>query len=178
LSKVKEYFTISIEELQNIASWAASCADRVLPLYEIEEKDDLRPRNAILGTKEFAITGKRTNLLRKQAMDAYRASNETNEAKASATARAASLAAASAYTHPLKDKNQAKHILGPAVYAALALEIENNNEERIGDKELEIAIRTANECVKRIILQMPKQEIGDKRIDRLYYKLDNGIRNK
>ena len=46
---------------------------------------------------------------------------EAGNPAATATARAAGSAAASAYTHPLADVQQTKHIVGAAAYAALAL---------------------------------------------------------
>jgi len=54
-------------------------------------------------------------------MQAHAAAREMDDPVAAAAARAAGLAAASAYTHPLRDVQQTKHIVGPAAYAALAL---------------------------------------------------------
>lgn len=52
-------------------------------------------------------------------------------------------AAASAYTHPLADVHQTKHIVGPAAYAALALELEHSGDSSIGDGEVRWAIEHA-----------------------------------
>ena len=93
MSKQKEYFEIKIEELQSLGKWAADCAERALSIYESVEPDDDRARNAINGVRDYSKTGKRTNRLRKLAMDAYRASLETKDEAASAAARSASLAA-------------------------------------------------------------------------------------
>ena len=82
----KEYFEITIEELQSLGQWAADCAERALSIYECVARKDLRPRNAINGIRDFAQSGKRTKHLRKLAMDAYRASLETKEPAASAAA--------------------------------------------------------------------------------------------
>ena len=111
-------------------------------------------------------------------MDAYRASLETKDAAASAAARSASLAAASAYTHPFKDINQSKHILGPAVYSALAIELYNRLGQKIGDREIKLAIDNATCKIAGLLNKMPAHEIGAKRIDQLFYELDSGIRNK
>jgi len=178
MSKEKEYFQIRIEELQSLARWAADCAERALSIYERIVKDDSRPRNAIIGIRNFAESGKRTNRLRKLALDAYRASLETKDAAASAAARSASLAAASAYTHPLKDINQSKHILGPAVYSAIAVEQYNMSDQQIGDAEIDLAINNANREIAELLIKMPAQVAGAKKIDRLFYKLDYGIRNR
>jgi hypothetical protein len=128
----KEYFDLTIADLQSIARWASDCAARALPVYEAAEIHDARPRDAIDGARAFASTGKRTPRLRKLAMDAYRASLEANDAAASAAARSASLAAASAYTHPFGDIRQSQHILGPAVLAAIGIERHSGNDYSVG----------------------------------------------
>lgn len=174
----KEYFEIKIEELQSLGKWAADCAERALSIYERIENEDNRPRNAINAIKDFFHSGKRTNHLRKLALDAFRASLETNDMAASAAAQSASLAAASAYTHPFKDINQSKHILGPAVYSALAIELDNRLGQDIGDREIELAINSATGEIAGLLNKMPAHKVGTKRIDQLFYELDNGIRNK
>lgn len=173
----KEYFEIKIEELQSLGKWAADCAERALSIYESIEKEDHRPRNAINGIKDFSNSGKRTNHLRKLALDAYRASLETQDA-AAAAAQSASLAAASAYTHPFKDVNQSKHILGPAVYSAFAIELHNRLGQKIGEREIELAIENATCEIAELLNKMPAPKVGTKRIDQLFHELDSGIRNK
>src|SRR5512138_2380949 len=123
MTKQKEYFELQIESLRILGGWAADCAERVLPIYEELNHGDTRPRDAIHGIRIFAEGGKRHAKLRVLALNAYRASLETKDLAASAAAQAASLAAASAFTHPLVDVQQTKHILGPAAYAAFAVEI-------------------------------------------------------
>ena len=174
----KEYFEIKIEELQSLGKWAADCAERALSIYERIENEDNRPRNAINGIKDFSNSGKRTNHLRKLALDAYRASLETKDMAASAAARSASLAAASAYTHPFKDINQSKHILGPAVYSAFAVELSNSLSQKIGDREIELAIDNVTCEIAGLLNKMPAHKVGIKRIDQLFYELDSGIRNR
>ena len=174
----KEYFEIKIEELQRLGKWAADCAERALSIYESIENDDDRPRKAINGIKDFSNSGKRTNHMRKLALDAYRASLETKDMAASAAAQSASLAAASAYTHPFRDINQSKHILGPAVYSAFAIELYNRLGAKIGDREIELAIENATREIAGLLNKMPAHEVGTKRIDQLFYELDSGIRNK
>lgn len=174
----KEYFEIKIEELQSLGKWAADCAERALSIYESIENEDNRPRDAIIGIKDFSNSGKRTNHLRKLALDSYRASLETKNTAASAAARSASLAAASAYTHPFKDINQSKHILGPAAYSAFAIELYNRLGQKIGDREIELAIDSATCEIAGLLNKMPVHKVGTKRIDQLFYELDSGIRNK
>ena len=178
MAREKEYFEIQIAELQSLGQWAADCAERALSIYESIENKDNRPRNAVNGIRDFSKSGKRTHHLRKLALDAYRASLETIDMAASAAARSASLAAASAYTHPFKDINQSKHILGPAVYAAYAIELYNELDQIIGDREIKLAIDSATCKVAGLLNKMPAHEVGTKRIDQLFYELDHGIRNK
>ena len=178
MARQKEYFEIKIEELQSLGKWAADCAERALSIYESIESEDNRPRNAITGIKDFSNSGKRTNHLRKLALDAYRASLETKNTAASAAAQSASLAAASAYTHPFKDLKQSKHILGPAVYSAFAIELSNNLDQKIGDREIKLAVDNATYEIVGLLNKMPAQEVGKKRIDQLFYKLDSELRNR
>ena len=178
MTSKKEYFEIKIEELQSLGKWAADCAERALTIYENIENEDSRPRNAINGIRDFSKCGKRTNHLRKLALEAYRASLETKDMAASAAAQSASLAASSAYTHPFKDINQSKHILGAAVYSAFAIEQYKKSGQNIGDREIELAIGNATFEIAGLLNKMPAHEVGTKRIDQLFYALDSGIRNR
>ena len=46
--------TLTDEDHQLIALWAATCAERVLPLFEHERPDDRRPREAIEAARRWA----------------------------------------------------------------------------------------------------------------------------
>ena len=137
------YFTLTLESLRAIGGWAADCAERALSLYETHTDSDSRPRAAIEGIREFAGGGKRTARLRSLAVEANAAAREIGDPAAAAAARAAGLAAASAYTHPLADVHQTKHIVGPAAYAALALELDHEGDPRVADGEVRWAIEHA-----------------------------------
>jgi hypothetical protein len=102
----------------------------------------------------------------------------TDDPAAAAAAHAASLAAASAYTHPLADVHQTKHILGPAAYAALALEIDHAGDPSIGDGEVRWATEHVTSEVHEVLLQMPARQAGNSRLDTIHYKLDAGIRSR
>jgi hypothetical protein len=93
-------------------------------------------------------------------------------------ARAAGLAASSAYTHPLVDVNQTRHIVGPAAYAALALELDHAGDPTISDGEVRWAIEHVTPVVRQVLLQMPARQPGNSRLDRLLYALDAGIRSR
>lgn len=172
----KNYFELSIEHLQSIAGWAAECAQRSLDIYEQCVRNDDRPRKAIDLTKDFVVTGKRTNLLRKAAMDAHRASMQATDAAASAAAKAASLAAASAFTHPFSDIYQARHILGSAANSAFAIELSFKENSQVGAKEIEWAVINADYKVVQILRKMPEQTGQGRRLDELMKMLDQLLR--
>jgi hypothetical protein len=176
MDRESKYFTLSLESLRAIGGWAANCAEKALFVFETRAGSDSRPRAAIEGIREFAAGGKRTAQLRSLAMEAHAAAREVGSPAAAAAARAAGLAAASAYTHPLADVHQTKHIVGSAAYAALALELDQEGDPTIGDSEIGWAIAHAPADVREVLLQMPARQAGKSRLDTLLYQLDAGIR--
>lgn len=167
------YFTLSLESLRAIGGWAADCAERVLSVYETRADSDSRPRAAIEGIRQFAAGGRRTARLRTLAMEAHAAAREVGDPAAAAAARAAGLAAASAYTHPLAD---VQHIVGPAAYAALALELDHDGGPGVADGEVRWAIEHAPSEAREVLLQMPARQADKSRLDTILYELDAGIR--
>lgn len=172
------YFTLTLESLRAIGGWAADCAERALPLYEARAGSDSRPRAAIEGIREFASGGKRAARLRSLAMEAHAAAREIGDPAAAAAARAAGLAAASAYTHPLADVHQTKHIVGAAAYAALALELDGDGDPRLSESEVLWAIRHAPPEAHDVLMQMPARQAGTSRLGTLLYEMDAGIRER
>ncbi len=172
------YFSLHLESLRALGSWAADCAERALSIYETHSGSDSRPRAAIEGIRVFAGGGKRTAQLRTLALSAFSAAREAGDPAAAAAARAAGLAASSAYTHPLADVQQTKHILGPAAYAALALELDHAGDPNVGDAEVHWAIEHVPSEVCDVLLQMPARPTGKSRLEKLLYELDTGIRNR
>jgi hypothetical protein len=170
------YFTLSLESLRAIGGWAADCAERALSVFETRVGSDSRPRAAIEGIREFAGGGGRTARLRSLAVEANAAARQVGDPAAAAAARAAGLAAASAYTHPLADVHQTKHIVGPAAYAALALELDHDGDPRVADGGVRWAIEHAPSEAREVLLQMPARQAGKSRLDTILYELDAGIR--
>ena len=171
------YFTLTLESLRALGSWTADCAEKALPVYEKHVDSDPRPRDAIAGIRVFAAGGKRAAQLRTLALSGFAAAREAPNPAAAAAARAAGLAASSAYTHPLADVEQTKHIVGPAAYAALALELDGRGDPGIGDAAARWAIDHVTAEVRDILLQMPARPAGKNRLDTLLYVLDAGIRS-
>lgn len=178
MGREAKYFTLTLESLRTLGSWAADCAARALAVYERQADADSRPRAAIEGIRVFAGGGRRTAQLRSLALAAYAAARETEDPAAAAAARAAGLAASSAYTHPLADVQQTKHIVGSAAYAALALELDHDGDPSIGDGEVRWAIEHVTSEVRDVLLQMPARQPGSSRLDKLLYELDAGIRSR
>ena len=172
------YFTLSLESLRAIGGWAADCAERALSVFEKHADSDPRPRAAIDGIRVFAGGGKRTARLRSLALEAHAAARAVGSPAAAAAARAAGLAAASAYTHPLANVHQTTHIVGPAAYAALALELDHAGDPHIGDGEVRWAIAHDSGGVREVLLQLPARQAGKSRLDMLLYELDAGIRSR
>ena len=178
MARESKYFSLSLESLRSLGSWAADCAERALSVYENYANSDSRPRAAIEGIRVFAGGEKRTAQLRSLALAAYSAARDAGNPAAAAAARAAGLAASSAYTHPLADVQQTKHIVGPAAYAALALELDHGGDPNIGEGEVRWAIEHAPPEVREVLQQMPARQPGNSRLDTLLYELDAGIRSR
>ena len=169
--------TLTLDDLREIGFWAADCAERVLPLFEGKVFSDSRPREAIEGIREFARGGKRTSNLRSLALAALAAARETSDPVAAAAARAAGVAASSAYMHPLANLNQAKHALGAAMYAARARELEAADDSNVAGEEIRWAVKHASPAVREVIRRYPVRSPGRSRQDDFYYQLDSALRS-
>ena len=178
MARESKYFPLSQESLRAVGGWAADCAERALAVYEARAGSDSRPRAAIEGIRIFAGGGKRVARLRTLALSAHAAAREVGAPAAAAAARAAGAAAASAYTHPLVDVHQTKHVVGPAAYAALALELARAGDPDVGEDAVRWAIEHAPVEARDVLRQMPAREAGKSRLDQLLYALDADLRKR
>jgi hypothetical protein len=167
---------LSVDELRQIARYAAECASRALPIFEREVPADSRPRDAIDSAFAFAAGGKRTNALRASAMAAYRAALETSSLPASDAAHAASHAAAAAFLHPLARAHQVKHVLGAAAHAARAAEIDAGDDRNAGAENIEWARQHAPAVVVAVLGRLPGAPAGGGRVGELMRVLDAALR--
>ncbi len=105
-----------------LALEAASCAERVLPLFEQAHPHDVRPRNAVVILREWVRGQASMIACRQAAFAAHAAARTVTQPAAVAAARAAGQAAAVAhmYTH-------APHV---ATYAAKAVALSNTISPR------------------------------------------------
>jgi hypothetical protein len=152
---------------------------RVRPLlFETHVPADTRPRDAIEGIREFARGGRRTGKLRTLSWAANTASRDVVDPVAKAAARAASLAAASAYMHlDVPSTHQIKHALGPAVYVALARELAADGDRLAGDAEIAWAIGHATPAVRQLVRRTPAPSRRRRtRLNVLFVELDAGLR--
>lgn len=96
-----------------LAEWAADCAERILPLFEQCGSDD-RPRRAIATARAWANEKASVGDAQKAAVAAHAVARAVKNKSATAAARAAGHAAATAH--------MADHSLGAAFYALKAIE--------------------------------------------------------
>ncbi len=92
------------------------------------------------------------------------------------------LAAAVAYTHTdlnhgRQGVNQARHLLGPAVYAALACEMVAEDGTGVADSVLKIAANTAPQEIGVLLHCFPPQPVGTTRLSQLFHKFDANMRS-
>lgn len=107
--------SLSEADRRLVASWAADCAERVLPLFEAEAPDDDRPRDAIARARAYASDELDTAGEIRRRFVANRASQVVSSPAAKAAAWSAGQAAGVAH--------MGAHALGAAAYAAKAAEL-------------------------------------------------------
>jgi hypothetical protein len=113
-----------------LASWAADCAEHVLPLFTLTHPDDERPRLAIKATRAWALGEITVGQAREAAFGAHAAAREASDEVARAAARAAGQAVSTAH--------MADHSLGPAYYAVRAVKLgaaPAQDAQAAGDRE-------------------------------------------
>ncbi len=168
--------------LRAAALWAANYAEQALPIFEKRYPDDNRLRAAIEAGREFGKGKRRDKDLRVLAMAAFKIVKDLDE-PSKHVAHAASLTAAVAYTHTdlqtgLQGIRQARHILGPTVHAAFALELAGGGDSMIGSDIINNAVEDAPAEVRSLLMHMPQQpERTGTRLDALFYELDSKLRN-
>jgi hypothetical protein len=96
-----------------LAAWAADCAERLLPLFEECSPDD-RPRRAVQTARAWARGEASVGDCMKAAVGAHAAARSVTSKSATAAARAAGHAVATAHA--------ADHSLGPVIYGLQATE--------------------------------------------------------
>lgn len=96
-----------------LATWAADCAEHLLPLFE-DDSPDGRPRRAVETARAWARGEASVGDCQKAAVGAHAAARAATSESATAAARAAGHAVATAHA--------ADHSLGPVIYGLKAVE--------------------------------------------------------
>ncbi|MFI9029591.1 putative immunity protein [Streptomyces sp. NPDC053560] len=169
---------LSKQDLRAVTAFAAACAAAVLDIFEADQPDDSRPRDAIDTAWDFARGGERGKALRDTAWAALKAAKCVDTAAAREAARAAMSAAGAAYLHPLAKATQVKHILGAAAHAARAAELAANDDRTVGAAHLEQAMSRAAPAVVGVLARFPAAPGGGGRVGELFRTLDAGLRTR
>jgi hypothetical protein len=169
---------LSMQELREVASYAAESAQEVLEIIERAHPADPRPRDAIDAAWTFARGGKRGKTLRDTAWASHKAARDADTAAAGDAARAAMCAASAAYLHPLADAHQVKHILGAAAHAARAAELIAGGDRDVGAEHIEHARRRATPAVVEVLKRYPAAPPGGGRVGELLRDLDEALRGR
>ncbi|MBB4907364.1 putative immunity protein [Actinophytocola algeriensis] len=160
------------DDRRALVTWAADCAQRVLPLFERRVPDDPRPRAALDGTRAFANGERHRGPLRPLAWAALAAAKETDDPVAYAVARAAAAAVAIPYIHPIATPHQVKHIVGPPLYAARARALAGED----ADEEVRWALGHADTTVREVTRRFPRGRHGRTALGSLSAKIEDGLR--
>lgn len=166
--------------LRAAALWAANYAEEALSIFEGRYPNDMRPRKAIEAGRGFGDGKKRDKNLRILALAALKAGKDVDEPSKYA-AMAATLTASVAYMHTdlqtgLQGIRQARHILGPVVYATLALEMAAGGDHNVSKDVLQRSIEDAPPEIRYILEHMPPQPKKNSRLDMLFFELDSALR--
>lgn len=124
--------TLALADRRLVASWAADCAEHVLPLFENEVADDERPRAAIAKARAFA----RGELSAAEGIATRFASGPAaRDLTGPAAAAARSAGQAAAVPH------MGAHALGAAAYAAkaVALAAPDNPKAALAEADWQLA---------------------------------------
>ncbi|GHE76072.1 exonuclease SbcC [Streptomyces vinaceus] len=168
---------LSRQDLREVTAFAAACAETVLEVFEGDQPDDARPRDAIGAAWEFARGGERGKALRDTAWAALKAAKSADTTAAHEAARAAMSAAGAAYLHPLAKATQVKHILGAGAHAARAAELVADDDRSVGVGHLERMVRRATPTLVDVLKRFPTAPSGGGRVGELIRMLDADLRS-
>jgi hypothetical protein len=139
--------TLSEADRRVLATWAAGCAERALPLFEAHAPSDPRPRDAIAGVRAFARGELGIGRVRALAAGAHAAARSVVDPAAVAAARAAGQAASVAH--------MAAHARGAAVYAASAAGLADPRDPNAAADELRRQLDHASTAVREVLRRLP-----------------------
>jgi hypothetical protein len=170
-----DYFELTINELREVARFAAQGAQEVLGVFERTDPEDRRPRTAIEAAWEFANGARRTRLQRMAALDAHRAAKDAPTEAARHAAHAAGDAASAAYLHPFAKADQVGHILRADAHAARVEEL-LTGDRAVGLMRINRAAERATPLLVDVLRRYPPAPIGHNRVSILMKELDELLR--
>ena len=129
-----------------LASWAADCAEHVLPLFTAKYPEDDRPRRAIETAQAWSRGEASVGETREAAFAAHAAARSVSDAAAREVARAAGHAVATAH--------MADHELGAAAYAIKAVRLAAPEPDAMaaGERECRWQREQLPEAVRELVL--------------------------
>jgi hypothetical protein len=153
------YKKYSKEDQRSMATWAADCAERVLPFFEAAYPKDVRPRNAIEACRTWVRTGVfRMTDIRGASLAAHDAARDAKEDDAACfAAHAAGQAVATAHVP--------QHAYGSAYYAlkAIAANDPTNAEAKVAEERSwqsqHVPEKLRQEIMKRLVIQKKGKRI-------------------
>jgi hypothetical protein len=114
--------TLSEADRRELIVWTVSCAERLLPLFEVQRPDDSRLREALTGALAFSRDEVSIGAVRKLAFACHAAARDVKDAPATAVARACGQAVAVAH--------MAGHSRKVPTYTAKALAGDRDSSDR------------------------------------------------
>ncbi len=134
-----------------LASWAADCAEHVLPLFARGHPDDERPRLAIEATRAWSRGEIAVGAAREAAFRAHAAARDAPEDEAIAAARAAG--------HAVSTPHMADHSLGAAGYAVKAVKLASPSFEALaaGEREGRWQRERLPEAIRDLVVSAQKR---------------------
>ena len=129
-----------------LASWAADCAEHVLPLFTDKYPEDDRPRRAIDTARAWSHGEASVGEARQAAFAAHAAARSASDASAREVARAAGHAVATAH--------MADHELGAASYAIRAVRLASAASDAVaaGERECRWQREHLPEPIRELVL--------------------------
>lgn len=134
-----------------LASWAADCAEHVLPLFSRRHPDDDRPRLAIEAARAWSRGEITVGEARAASVQAHAAARDASDDVARAVARACGHAVATAH--------MADHSLGPAFYGVRAVKLAflPHDAEMAADREHQWQREHLPEAVRELVVSALEQ---------------------
>ena len=129
-----------------LASWAADCAEHVLPLFTAKYPEDNRPRRAIETARAWSRGEATVGEAREAAFAAHAAVRSVSDAAAREVARAAGHAVATAH--------MADHELGAAAFAIKAVRLASPASDAMtaGERECRWQREQLPEAIRELVL--------------------------